>query len=149
MVRRGNSGTRRTDCATPLCPMRVAIMRRPVRWGRWIFQIDFGRIRAMGSGGRREAFEQFVCELAAGERPHPDVVFTCLHGAGGDGGVGWSASGHRARIGVVNCSSVTAARAELVPSLRSSASDQTVKKRGLQSRWVAKTFHPDFTTAGR
>jgi hypothetical protein len=55
--------------------------------GRWIFQIDFGRIRAMGSGGRREAFEQFVCELAAEERPHPDVVFTCLRGAGGDGGV--------------------------------------------------------------
>jgi hypothetical protein len=50
-------------------------------------EIDFGRVRSMGSGGQREAFEQFVCELAAEECPHPDAVFTRLHGAGGDGGV--------------------------------------------------------------
>lgn len=59
--------------------------------GRWIFQIDFGRIRAMGSGGRREAFEQFVCELAARSALTPmSFSLVCTVPAGM---VGWSASG--------------------------------------------------------
>jgi hypothetical protein len=45
------------------------------------------RIRATGRGGQREAFELFVCELAAADRPDPAAAFVRLDGAGGDGGV--------------------------------------------------------------
>lgn len=40
-------------------------------------------VRSGNSGTRRTD----CCELAVEERPHPDVVFTRLRGAGGDGGV--------------------------------------------------------------
>lgn len=50
-------------------------------------EIEFGRIRPIGSGGQREAFEQFVCELAATDAPDPGARFVRLEGVGGDGGV--------------------------------------------------------------
>ncbi|MFD7625016.1 hypothetical protein ACFV7Q_03025 [Streptomyces sp. NPDC059851] len=49
--------------------------------------IDFTRIRALGAGGQRDGFEQFICELAAEESPHADATFVSLNGSGGDGGV--------------------------------------------------------------
>jgi hypothetical protein len=50
-------------------------------------EIDFDQIRPVGGTGKREGFEQFVCELAADDAPSADARFTRLHGAGGDGGV--------------------------------------------------------------
>ena len=49
--------------------------------------IDFSRMRSGRAGGQREGFEDFVCELAAEDPPHPEATFVRLHGAGGDGGV--------------------------------------------------------------
>lgn len=49
--------------------------------------LDFGRLRSTGRGGQREAFEQFVCELALADCPDPDATFVRVEGAGGDGGV--------------------------------------------------------------
>ncbi|MFF2438850.1 hypothetical protein ACFVU4_32640 [Streptomyces sp. NPDC058107] len=48
---------------------------------------DFAAIRGIGAGGRRDGFEQFVCELAAEDKPCAGARFVSLHGAGGDGGV--------------------------------------------------------------
>lgn len=49
--------------------------------------IDFTRIRSLGPGGRRDGYEQFVCQQVAQEQPTADAKFVSLHGAGGDGGV--------------------------------------------------------------
>ncbi len=49
--------------------------------------IDFERIRPLG-GDRREAFEEFVCQLARHKlKPDERSVFARFRGAGGDGGV--------------------------------------------------------------
>ncbi|UYQ78208.1 ATP-binding protein [Glutamicibacter sp. JL.03c] len=49
--------------------------------------IDYSRVRSLGPGGKRDGYEQFICELVAQEPPHADANFASLHGAGGDGGV--------------------------------------------------------------
>lgn len=49
--------------------------------------IDFARVRSLGAGGQRDAYEQFICELVAQEPPDADAKFVSLHGAGGAGGV--------------------------------------------------------------
>lgn len=48
--------------------------------------IDFRDIRA-GVGGQREAFEEFVCQIAHRLPPEPGSKFRRIHGAGGDGGI--------------------------------------------------------------
>ena len=51
-------------------------------------EIDFERIRGIASGGRRDGFEEFVCQLARHDtRIPPGSVFERFRGAGGDGGV--------------------------------------------------------------
>ncbi|MFI9834592.1 hypothetical protein ACIHIX_43705 [Streptomyces sp. NPDC051913] len=50
-------------------------------------EIEFSRIRPLAPEGQRSGFEQFVCELAAEDPPHPEAEFVSLRGAGGDGGV--------------------------------------------------------------
>ena len=49
--------------------------------------VDFARIRPLGSGGQRDGYEQFICEQVAQEPPVAEATFVSLHGAGGDGGV--------------------------------------------------------------
>ena len=52
--------------------------------------IDFARI-AERCGGKREAFEELCCQIAALQR-RPDPTFRRIRGAGGDGGVECSAN---------------------------------------------------------
>jgi hypothetical protein len=49
--------------------------------------LDFTRIRPVGSGGQRDGYEQFICQQVSQEPPYAGAVFVSLHGAGGDGGV--------------------------------------------------------------
>lgn len=48
--------------------------------------LDFREIRA-GVGGQREAFEEFVCQIAHRMPPGSGAKFRRIHGAGGDGGI--------------------------------------------------------------
>lgn len=48
--------------------------------------LDFRDIRS-GVGGQREAFEEFVCQIAHRMPPSTGLQFRRIHGAGGDGGI--------------------------------------------------------------
>ena len=49
--------------------------------------IDLKRIRGQDESGRRNAFEELVCQIARREPPEEGAVFRRVEGSGGDGGV--------------------------------------------------------------
>ena len=49
--------------------------------------IDFTRIRGQGIPGQRDAFEEFVCQLARRDAVGQEAEFRRVEGSGGDGGV--------------------------------------------------------------